>query len=133
MDFREGARRIDKLRHELEDGSDVAEAYAEALGAQARRNASRRPTPQAPLAAQALTVRGAELLVPRSATVRSSTGSLSAGRVAGGSEWGSTLYRQFGPRRSSGSWIGAAAERPDSSTIEAGQSAIDELIRDAVR
>jgi hypothetical protein len=132
--IRDGIRRLERLLEELVDGSAIAEPYAAALGAQAKREAARGPTPQARMAASALVVRGAELLVPASATVHSRTrGSLSAGRVAGGSEYGSGIYRQFGPRRSSGAWLGAAANRPDASTLEAGESALEQLVERSVR
>jgi hypothetical protein len=121
----DGMRRIDKLGEELRDGRAIAEPYAAAVASQARRYASRRPTPQAPMAGAALVVRGSSLAVPR--------GLGAAGAVAGGSEYGSNTFRQFGPRKGApGHWLGAAAERPDSATLEAGDEALDELVERVV-
>ena len=130
MDIPTGRRRLDALGEELRDGRAIAEPYAAAVGALAKRNASRRPTPQAAMAGGALVVRGATISVPRGALVSSRSGVTTAGGIAGGSEYGSSIYPQFGPRRGTpGHWLGAAAERPDSATLEAGEKALDELVR----
>lgn len=133
MNIRDGTRRLRALARELERPVAVAEAYASGLGLDAQRAAARRPTPQAPMAGSALVVRGTVLSVPSSATVpRSSGGSVSAGAIAGGSEWGSSIYPQFGPRRGRGAWVGAAIERPDAATSQA-EEALEQLVRGAVR
>lgn len=133
MRIADGQKRIDRLVDELRDGAAIAEPYAAAVGAQAKRNASRRPTPQAALAGGALVVRGASVTVPRGALVSTKRGMIAAGAIAGGSEYGSSLYPQFGPRKGApGHWLGAAAERPDSATLDAGDEAIDKLVRSVV-
>lgn len=132
MDIAAGIHRLNRLGARLRDGSAISEPYAEAVGAQAKRNASRRVSPQSPMAGSALVVRGSVVSVPSSAIVSSSSGPVRAGAIAGGSEYGSSLYRQFGPR-SSGKWLHAAADRPDSATLEAGEDALAELVAEAVR
>lgn len=113
------------LDEALEDSERVREALAEGIVEQARRNAARRPTPQAPMAAAGLRVeRGRIVSLP---------GASPAARVAVGSEFGSGIYRQFGPRHSRGQWLFPAIESPDAATIEAGEEAIDAELDSLVR
>ena len=135
MRVQDGLRRLRGLRADLEDASDIEEPYLEAVGVQARRKARSRPTPQARAVSEALIVRGGALLVPSSARITPRGGGLvSAGQLAGGSEFGSAIYPQFGPRRGSpGAWLGSSAASPDSATLEAGERALEELVREAVR
>lgn len=132
--IREGRSRLSELQAQLEDAQEVAEAYAQALAAQARRVAAGHPTPQARMAASALMVQGSSLGISSVAVVTGKGGSVLASRIAGGSEFGSSTYPQFGPRRRApGSWLGAAAARPDSSTQAAAEDALDHLVAEAVR
>lgn len=86
----------------LERPDELAQAYAEAILAQARRNAAGRPTPQAPMAARNMIV--------TDATIHPRAGGAPAD-VALGSEFGSTLYPQFHKRPSrTGYWLYPAAE-----------------------
>lgn len=90
----------------LSDEDRVAQAFAELAVAQARRLAGGHPTPQSRLAATGAQARlGAIEVVgyPQAA-------------IAWGSEFGSTIYRQFGPRHSRGSWLYPAGE--DQATVD---------------
>lgn len=131
----EGRRRLAELSRRLAEGSEIAEPYAAAVAAQAKRVAAGHPTPQARMAASALVVHGSSLGVSSLAVVQGRGGRpVRASAIAGGSEYGSSSYPQFGPRRRApGAWLGSAATRPDSSTQAAGEDALDELVRGAVR
>lgn len=133
--IKEGRSRLSELSAQLEDAQLVAEAYAAAVAAQAKRVAAGHPTPQSRMAASALVVHGSSLGISSVAVVTGRGGPpVLASRIAGGSEFGSSLYSQFGPRRRApGSWLGAAAARPDSSTLGAAEQALDELVAEAVR
>lgn len=135
MDIRAGIRRLQHLRDELEDGSAIQEPYLEALRSQARRKASGRPTPQARSVSSALVVRDGALVVPGGAAITPRGGGLvSAGDLAGGSEFGSSIYPQFGPRRSRpGAWVGSSAANPDSASLAAGERGLESLVREAAR
>lgn len=135
MDIRAGIRRLEGLRDDLEDGSAIQEPYLAALASQARRRASSRPTPQARAVSTALVVRDGALTIPAGAGITPRGGGLvSAGQLAGGSEFGSSIYPQFGPRRSRpGAWLGSSAANPDSATLAAGERALEGLIREAAR
>lgn len=132
MRLQDGLRRLQALSRELEDGSRIQEPYLEAVAAQARSAGARHPTPQSRMAASALIVRDGVIQVPAAAIVSGAGGSTSAGAIAGGSEYGSSIYRQFGPRRSS-AWMRTSAEHPSSATLQAGERALDELVRDTCR
>lgn len=131
----EGRRRLAELSERLAAGQELTEPYAAALAVQARRVASGHPTPQARMAASALMVHGSSLGISSVAVVSGRGGPpVMASRIAGGSEYGSSLYPQFGPRRRApGAWLGAAAARPDASTTASAEDALDELVRDSVR
>ena len=135
MDIAAGRRKLSELKSRLQEGREIQEPYAEALAAQARRIATSRPTPQARMVGEAIRPEGESILVPSSAMLRPRIGpSVLAGNVAGGAEFGSSIYPQFGPRRGSpGAFMGAAAARPDSATIGAGEEALEELVRESVR
>jgi hypothetical protein len=134
MDLAAGLRKLATLERDLRDGRTVEEGFAAAVAVDARRRASGRPTPQARMAASALVVRGNELGIPSGAVVSGRGGSAYASEIAGGSEYGSGIYRQFGPRRGRpGAWLGAAAEHPTSTTMAAGDRALDELVERAIR
>jgi hypothetical protein len=42
--------------------------------------------------------------------------------------FGSSEFRQFGPRRSAGYWLWPQLEQPSREAIDAGESSIDHLI-----
>lgn len=117
------ARLLDDIPGALEASDGLPEAYARALLAQAQRTASGHPTPQARMAAQGMGVRGATILSLSSGPPRD---------VAQGSEFGSDLYRQFGPRNERGYWLFPSAENPDPSTTEAGDQAVIEVLRGVI-
>ena len=107
------------------DGSDeLSEAFARAVLDQAQRKASLHPTPQARMAAANMGVRGGSI------------SPLSGGapaEVSVGSEFGSILYRQFGPRNPRGYWLLPSAENPDPSTMAAGDDALGNVVEAAIR
>lgn len=122
-DLQYGAKAIRRLLTELGEPEGLAHQYALAILAQALRNANARPTPQAPMAARNLQVEGADIF-PRAAG-----GSPAA--VAFGSEFGSTVYRQFqkspNPR---GYWLYPAAE--STATLAAGDEALETLLENVI-
>ena len=81
-----GVRAIQGLLRRLEQPESLASTYARLILDQAVENAAGRPTPQAPMAVANLVQEGANI------------GPLAGGapaEVAIGSEFGSSLYRQF--------------------------------------
>jgi hypothetical protein len=122
-DLQYGARAIRRLLDDLEQPGGLAHLYATALLAQAVRNASSRPTPQAPMAARNMKVEGADIF-PRSAGG-------SPGAVAFGSEFGSHVYKQF--QRSpnpKGYWLYPAAEA--TSVLAAADEGLEQLLEQVV-
>lgn len=108
---------MDRLHDRLEDNDELRDLWAERVLEQAQGIAATRPTPQAPMAAEAMGVRNGTIL------------SLSGGppgAVAAGSEFGSDIYRQFQRAHSSrGYWLLPAAEDPSPATIAAGEGWLD--------
>lgn len=121
-DLDDGARAIRKLRDELERSEALAEAYAEATLREAVSRAQSKPTPQARMAAAELVRQGSELIVLADGP---------PGEVSGGSEWGSNIYRQFGPRNDGGYWLMPAAESPE--VLVAGDRYLDLMVERVVR
>lgn len=120
----QASRILRDLSGRLEASGELSEAYARGVLEQAQRKASGHPTPQARMAAQGMGIRGGTIL------------SLSGGapaEVAVGSEFGSTIYRQFGPRNPRGYWLLPSAENPDPSTIAAADEALGEVVEAAIR
>jgi hypothetical protein len=117
-----------KILHDIQDrlepAEELADTYARALLEQAQRAAGLRPTPQAPMAAASMGV--------ENGTILSLTGG-DPSAVAAGSEFGSGIYRQFGPRNTRGYWLLTSAENPDAATIAAGEEWIDDQVADAVK
>ena len=85
-DLAYGQRAISRILKELNQPDDLEHKFAEAILAQAVRNAASRPTPQARMAAANLDVQGA--------SIGPSAGGAPA-EVAIGSEFGSSQYLQF--------------------------------------
>ena len=114
-----------ELEGRLEHPDELEDRYARAILEQAKRNAGMRPTPQAPMAAAVLVVESGTILAP--------AGGDSA-EVGQGSEFGSTIYRQFGGRRQErGYWLLPAADNPDAATIATGDEWLNEQVEDSIR
>lgn len=97
---------------------------ARAILKEAQGVAAGKPTPQARMAAEGMGVRNGSIL------------SLSGGpssEVAAGSEFGSSIYRQFGPRRTRGYWLLPTGEDPGPGTIARGEQWLDDAIEAAIR
>jgi hypothetical protein len=120
--LKEGQRDLEQIEDGLEDTEPLAHAYAEAVLREAVSRASGRPTPQAPMAANAMGIQGTHLTVL--------TGGDPAA-VSAGSEWGSDIYPQFGPRNDSGYWLMPSTE--SEAAKEAGDRYLEQLLEDAVR
>lgn len=120
-DLSDGARAVRQLSEALERSGDLPAAFAEAVLSEARRRAAGKPTPQSRMAAEAMGVRGSEIL-----TIAGGD----AAEVAGGSEWGSVIYTQFGPRNEGGYWLMPSTESPVA--LAAGDRALDEAVQRAV-
>lgn len=132
MDLAQGVRKLEELERDLRDPRDLELGYLEELRRLAQRAASYRPTPQARMAATALVVRGDVLSTPSSSVVYGRGGAALAGDIAGGSEWGSGIFRQFGPRRGSrGAWLGQAMVDP--ALDQAGDELLEDLVEGAIR
>ena len=122
-DLTYGAASVRRILRKLEKPEELAQQYAEAILAQAVRNAASRPTPQAPMAAANLDVQGA--------SIGPSAGGAPAA-VAIGSEFGSSQYLQFQhspvPR---GLWLYPAAE--DESVIMVADVELQKIVDSAIR
>lgn len=119
------SRTLERVEDRLEASQELPEAYALAIIEQAQGNAGLRPTPQAPMAAEGLYFEnGAILSLP---------GDSPAAEVAIGSEFGSVLYPQFGPRNERGYWLLPAVESPSGAAEAAGEAVIDDIVADEVR
>lgn len=116
-------RAIDRIADALSEGTEVASRYARAMLDTALQNAAGRPTPQSEMASRNLTVDGA--------SIRSLAGG-APNEVAAGSEFGSSIYRQFhAPHNLGGYWLYPAAD--DERTLRAGDQALEEVMQAAIR
>ena len=120
----EGKRAIGRLIDRLERPAELEDVWARAVLEQAQATAQGHPTPQARMAAEAMVV--------EHGTILSLSGG-PAGEVAVGSEFGSTIYRQFGPRNQRGYWLLPAGESPNPVTIAAGEAQLDAEVKAAIR
>lgn len=122
-DLAYGRRTIERILRELEQPTGLAEKYAEAVLALALQNAAGRPTPQAPMAA--------ENMVADKGTISPLAGGAPA-EVSIGSEFGSSLYRQFHqPPNPGGYWLYPAAN--DARTLAAGDQMLEDLMQHVIR
>lgn len=122
-DLQYGAQVIRRILKQLDKPDSLAHKFAEAILKQAVINASERPTPQAPMAAANMTI--------ERDTIAPAAGGAPAD-VAIGSEFGSTLYRQFraqpNPR---GYWLYPAGR--SLTVLAEGDKALEEVIDHAIR
>lgn len=116
-------RAIRRIVTALEAPVALEAQYAEALLQVALQNAAGRPTPQAQMAAQNLVADGS-LIRP-----------LAGGppeEVGPGSEYGSSIYRQFqAPHNSAGYWLYPAGD--DQRTRAAGDLMLEGVLQSAIR
>jgi hypothetical protein len=117
----QAAKDLNQIADGLMDTDAIAKVYGEAVLREAVSRAQSRPTPQAPMAAEAMGMRGTEITVLTGGTPEA---------VSGGSEWGSDLYPQFGPRNQSGWWLMPSTE--SESAKQAGEAYLEDLMDDAV-
>lgn len=124
-DLAYGQRTIRRILRELEKPQELEHKFAEAVLAQAVRNAASRPTPQAPMAASVLTVEGASI-APVSA------GDSPEVEVGIGSEFGSSQYLQFQkPPNPQGYWLWPASR--STAALAAGDKALEDMLQAAIR
>ena len=117
-------RILAELQDRLENTDELADSYARAVLEQAQAAAGLRPTPQAPMAAEAMGV--------QQGTILSLTGGAPSD-VAGGSEFGSDTYLQFQhPHNSEGLWLLPSGDNPNAATIEVGEDWLDDQVDEAV-
>lgn len=122
-DLQYGRRTIENILRALERPEGLEQKYAEATLALAVQNASGRPTPQAHMAA--------ENMVAEAGSIYPLAGGPPAD-VSIGSEFGSTIYRQFHkPPNPRGYWLYPAAN--DTRTLAAGDGMLEEILQDAIR
>lgn len=122
-DLRKVNRVFDRIQDDLQKPEGLAHGYAQAVLDQAVRNASSRPTPQAPMAASALGVTG-DLIRPLAGGIPAEVGP--------SSEFGSDIYLQFHrPHSSKGYWLFPAAESEQ--VLAEGDNILDAMIESAVR
>jgi hypothetical protein len=115
VDLATGRRRLASLAKAIASGDELKRAVLPSALESARSNAAAHPTPQSRLAAGGLVARGDTLTVTHS--------------LAGGSEYGSTIYRQFGPRRSTPAWFGKVAEESEPrGIVAAGDKALETVM-----
>lgn len=120
----EARRILSRLVDNLGRPADLEDRYARAILRQAQGLAASHPTPQARMAAQGMGVQHGQIL------------SLSGGppgAVAAGSEFGSGIYRQFGPRNERGYWLLPSGESPNASTMAEGEDWLDDQVEGAIR
>jgi hypothetical protein len=122
-DLQFGQRAIRRILGQLQKPEGLEHRYAEAVLQIARQNAAGKPTPQARMAAQNLTVEGANI------------GPLAGGapaEVAIGSEFGSSEYLQFHkPPNPAGYWLYPATRDPR--TLKLADRSLEEVLQEAVR
>lgn len=120
-----GQRALRRILRELNKPERLEHDYASAILEQAKRNAARRPTPQAPMAAAVMAVDGASI------TPHAPADSPSV-EVAIGSEFGSTIWPQFhhGPAPA-GLWLYPATR--DSAVLGKVDDSLEAVLRAAVR
>jgi len=122
-DLTYGQATIRRILSKLDKPQELENLYARAILEQAVQNAAGKPTPQARMAAANLNIIGN--------TIGPSAGGPPAD-VAIGSEFGSTVYRQFQqPPNPRGYWLYPAAGA--TSTLAAGDRALEDVLQDAVR
>lgn len=121
-DLKDGSKALNRIAEALRPPTGLTEAYARAVLDQAVQNAASRPTPQAPMASQAMGIRGDSIEVLSGGT---------PAEVSGGSEWGSNTFRQFGPRNDRGWWLMPASESPEANA--AGDRYLEQMTEKAVR
>lgn len=122
-DLQYGQRVISGILKRLDKSQDLAHSYAEAVLAQAVRNAASKPTPQARMAAENMTVTGAD--------IHPTAGGAPAA-VAIGSEFGSARYLQFHrPPNPRGYWLYPAAT--SIAALAAGDEAIEDVMQRVIR
>lgn len=121
-DLKYGAKAIRKILNELEAPKELAHLYAEAVLAQAVRNASSRPTPQAPMVARSMRVVENEITLPAGGT---------PWEVAQGSEFGSSIYRQFhASHNERGYWFFPASESV--LTLAQADKALEDILQSVI-
>jgi hypothetical protein len=118
----QAARALEDIRESLERSQGLAEAYARAMLQKGIQNAASRPTPQAPMAANAMGVQGSSISLLTGGTPE---------EVSAGSEWGSDIYKQFGPRNESGWWLMPAGESAE--VQSAGDRYLEQMMDSEVR
>ena len=126
-DPKEVSRALARIVDRLSASQELAEAFLAGTIRDAQQKASLRPSPQAPMAAAGLHIeRGSRL------GLSSLTGGSPAAEVAIGSEFGSGLYRQFGPRNPRGNWLFPAIEAPSPGTMQSAEAEVDSVIAEEV-
>lgn len=119
----EGAKAIRRILDALESPSELEDRYAEAVLDQALSNAAGRPTPQAPMAVANMVTEGR--------TIRPLAGG-APGEVAAGSEFGSSIYRQFHAAHNPGGyWLYPAGDDPI--VEKAGDRMLEDVMDSAIR
>lgn len=118
---KQAAKDLQEIADRLEDTDALAGVYGEAVLQEAVSRAQGRPTPQAPMAAAEMGIEGQTLTV------------LSGGdaeAVSAGSEWGSSIYPQFGPRNEGGYWLMPSGESEAAKNV--GDAYLEQLMDDAI-
>jgi len=131
----DGVRALTTLRRELEKVEPLRQTAARRVLEQARRNAGRRPTPQARMAASGMMARRGTVIGFGSRRVFG-TGSpegVKLGFISYGAEFGSSSTRQFGPRNEGGYWLHPAAEGDNPQLDKAHEDYADKAIDAAIR
>ena len=121
-DLAYGQRAINRILRQLQQPEELEHKFAEAILAQAVRNAASKPTPQARMAAANLDVQGA--------SIGPSAGGAAA-EVAIGSEFGSAQYLQFHrPPNPAGYWLYPATR--DMATLAEMDKELEAMLDEAI-
>jgi hypothetical protein len=118
----QGRRILDEIFGTIEDSQGLVDAYARGVLQEASLRAASRPTPQAPMASAAMGIEGTHITVLTGGTPEA---------VSGGSEWGSDIYPQFGPRNQSGWWLMPSTD--SAAALNAGDAYLEQIMDKAIR
>jgi hypothetical protein len=122
---------MSELTARLSDPREIQDAIGAATSDAINQAGARTSSP-----AQAIAVAGAFGYAKGggviSLDVGAAAGRGTAGALVWGSEFGSDLYRQFGPRHSGGTWIFPTLRELPKPVVDAGDAAIEQVIGEAI-
>jgi hypothetical protein len=120
---------IGRIVDALADPVAVRDAYGAATAAEIRKRGARTWLPrQAHLVASSIDYADGRI----AAATGRQAGQGTVGALLFGAEFGSSTFRQFGPRRSGGTWLFPTIEAPPPGAVDDAADALDDLIAGAL-